>query len=202
MTHQLSNKKVYFDYESINLASRVMDDTVPFMQVCNQVSVLFDHGDGNIVNKNGTTNTVIDPLEMNIDAFKKIIDAILPSDDLEVCKQYSYVVYNKSFECTRNNEMAELINEPEYSNKIKIINDNIFDLADSFTVNKSKPYIFIKELKGFYSIKKVLPLVMKYKPEIFAATGCKDYHTLQIQNGGMAQETASKRFFRILNDQE
>jgi hypothetical protein len=62
---EIKPKKVYFDFESINLASRVVDGTVPFMQICNQVSVIYDHGDGKLVNQDSTNeigdHIVLDP---------------------------------------------------------------------------------------------------------------------------------------------
>jgi hypothetical protein len=73
-------KKVYFDFESLNLATRVIDNTVPFMQTVNQVSVIFDHGDRKLSESN---NIVIDPLNMTLDSYKEIIDAILPPSDQE-----------------------------------------------------------------------------------------------------------------------
>jgi hypothetical protein len=101
----LSNKKVYFDFESLNLATRVVDDTLPFMQTVNQISIIIDNGDG--VNKDTLCkNILFDPLEMDKSKYKQIVDAILPNNrDLSTCEQYSYVVYNKSFEKARLEEM-------------------------------------------------------------------------------------------------
>ncbi|EDT87848.1 conserved hypothetical protein [Ureaplasma parvum serovar 14 str. ATCC 33697] len=47
---------------------------------------------------------IIDPLEINNEWFKAVIDKI--HHGLE----YSYIVYNKSFEASRLKEMAEFIN--------------------------------------------------------------------------------------------
>jgi hypothetical protein len=100
----LSSKKVYFDFESINLATRVIDDTLPFMQTVNQVSVIVDKGNG--VDKNTPCNNIIfDPKTMTKDNYKLIIDALLPEKDLSLCATYSYVVYNQAFEKTRLEEM-------------------------------------------------------------------------------------------------
>jgi len=141
---------------------------------------------------------VIDPLEINKNSFKKIIDALIPNSCPE---EYSYIVYNKSFEQTRLNEMANYINEPEYTEKVKIIVENIYDLADLFNPEKTDFFICFKELGGFYSIKKVLPLVYKYKPKIFERTKCRDYHSLkEVQNGTQAQNASGKRFFKKIND--
>jgi hypothetical protein len=100
--------------------------------------------------------------------------------------------------------MAEMIDEPEYTQKVQTINKNIYDLADLFTLSNKNPFALIfKELRGFYSIKKVLPLVDKYAPHIFAKTKCVDYKSgLNIHNGGQAQTEATKRFFNLLENEE
>lgn len=211
LLQRLKSKKVYFDFESINLATRVVDNTPPFLQTVNQVSVVIDHGDGKLITK---PFLVIDPLygsnrqKFGINDLKTIVDTILPfPNDLEQCKQYSYVVYNKSFEENRLKEMAYYINDPEYSRKIDVITnkDNLYDLADLFTIKSDSDQCFIfPELHGFYSIKKVLPLVQKYDIATFKATGCKNYKTeLElIHNGSEAQLYSSKRFFNLVSDEE
>lgn len=201
--NQLSNKKVYFDFESLNLATRVIDDTLPFMQTVNQVSIIIDHGDG--VNTNTPCNNILfDPLKMDKDKYKQIIDAILPSKNLYECEKYSYVVYNQSFEKSRLEEMKWLINEESYSKKVNVIINNLhlFDLANFFDIRTSG-YICLKELKGFYSIKKVLPLVKKYYPEIYKDVGCKDYkNELNVHNGSGAQTLSTQRFFNLIDDNQ
>jgi hypothetical protein len=202
---KLHDKKVYFDFESINLATRVIDNTLPFMQTVNQVSVIFDHGDKRISESN---NLVIDPLKMTLDSYKQIIDAIMPSTNLKLCDKYLYIVYNKGFEKSRLEEMKMLFNinhktyATEYGLKIDIIINNIFDLADLFNLQKESA-IAIEKNHGFYSIKKVLPIVEKYYPDIFKATKCLDYKTLEmIHNGTEAQKESTKRFFNIIDDNE
>jgi hypothetical protein len=189
--NKLKSKKVYFDFESINPATRVVDDTTPYTQVVTQVSVIKDDCQG----IGDSNNIVIDPQNINTNDFKKIIDAIYSGD------QYSYIVYNKSFECTRLNEMAAYINENGYADKVKTINANIYDLADFFDSRKN--LVTIPELHGNYSIKVVLPIVEKYASDIFKSTGCKDYHSLEsIQNGGEALNQTSRRFFNLINDEQ
>lgn len=188
----LKTKKVYFDFESINSAIRVIEKSYPFMQAVTQCSIIKDHGNG--VKTEKCTNLVKDPNLIDNQWFKEIIDSLYAGPE------YSYVVYNKAFEKSRLKEMAEFINEEEYAHKVKIINDNVFDLADLFTVTKQA--IIIKELGGFHSIKKVLPIVQKYAPDFFEQTGCKDYKKLSINNGLMCQQKTAARFFGLLADEE
>ena len=200
---RLKPKKVYFDFESLNIATRVVDNYPPFMQVVNQVSIIFDHGNKNL---KLVPYIVIDPINgINKDDFKLIIDSILPDKDLKKCREYSYVVYNKNFEQIRLKEMAQYINEPIYNEKVGIIISNIYDLADLFTIKTEENIaVIFKELKGYYSIKKILPLVERYDLKSFNDTGCKNYKTEleQITNGSEAQSASTKRFFGLLNDKE
>ena len=198
---KLSSKKVYFDFESINLATRVLDDTLPFMQTVNQVSVIIDHGNG--VDKNTPCNNIIfDPLTMTKEKYKLIVDALLPDKDLSICETYSYVVYNQGFEKTRLEEMKWLIDDPSYSKKIDVIIKHIFDLANFFDPRKLE-YVCFAELKGFYSIKRVLSIIKTMTNDIYGGVGCLDYkQDLQVHNGQQAQMISSQRFFGLIDDQD
>jgi hypothetical protein len=103
-----------------------------------------------------------------------------------------------------------LIDDEEYSKKIEVIIGNLFDLAELFIIQKSsdndeqtKSFVCLPELKGFYSIKKILPIV---KSKLFSAyndIGCVDYKTdLAVHNGSEAQTLATKRFFKIISNKE
>lgn len=192
-------KKVYFDFETISLAIRIIDDTPPFLQVVNQVSIITDNNLTKVSNLK-SNNIVIDPTNITIKDFKYIIDQIL----LEVTNpdDYNFVVYNKSFEKTRLDEMGLLINEKEYFIKINNIIRNLWDLADYFNIREKDSCIYVWELKGYYSIKYVLNMIMNKNPDLFKKTGCKNYKELNIQNGLQAQSKATLRFFGIINNDE
>ncbi len=190
----LKNKKVYFDFESINPGIRVIDNSFPFTQVVTQCSIIVDHGNG--IEDEICKNMMIDPNNIDINWFKSIIDSIYQNE------QYSYIVYNKTFESNRLKEMANFINESDYYNKVDVINKNMFDLADFFRLKFSGDVIIVKELNGFFSIKCVLPLVEKYAPEIFELTKCKNYKTLEIGNGLVCQRNTLSRFYNSIDDQE
>lgn len=98
------------------------------------------------------------------------------------------LVYNKSFEIGRIQELAEIF--PEYSMQLEKIIDHIFDLMDlvntntklyqslGFSEEESKlPNYYHNDLRGSYSIKKVLPLFSNLS-----------YSQLEIQNGNQALE--------------
>lgn len=202
LSKKLKKKKVYFDFETLNSALAAFDGCYPYKQVVVQASIIKDHGDGKLISK----NLICDPKNITIDWFKKIIDSIL--DNIDNVNEYSFVVYNKSFEHTCLNDMAHFINEKEYTNKIISFNgpldvkgkNHLFDLADFFD-NRKAEACYIWPLKGFYSIKKVLDFVMNdKKSKAFELAGCKNYKSLNIQNGSQAQNEINNRFFGMIND--
>ncbi len=195
LLNKLKSKKVYFDFETINSSIRAIDDSLPFMQIVTQCSILKDHGLG--IEKEICNNLVIDPVNINTKWFMQIIDDLYEGED------YSYVVYNKSFESSRLIEMAAFIRSPLYDAKVITITNNLYDLADFFNISSNTGYrIVVKELHGFYSIKKVLPLVKKYNPEIFEKTKCLEYDTLDVYNGLVCQQATMRRFFQSMGDEE
>lgn len=82
----------------------------------------------------------------------------------------SVVVWNKEFECGRNEELATLC--PEYAGQLLGINERIYDLMEIF----SKGYYVDYRFKGSASIKKVLPVL---SPEL-------SYEVLAIGEGTAA----------------
>ncbi len=191
---KLKNKKVYFDFETINSAIRAFDDTTPFTQVVTQCSILIDDGKG--IDKAICKNLLTDPYNIKLSFFEEIVDELFQGSD------YSYVVYNINFEKSRLNEFKKYINNEQYIDKIDIIIDNLFDLADFFNFTKNKQNIFLKKLYGYYSIKKVLPIIKDEYPNIFNQTKCIDYKSLKINNGLICQNATTKRFFNLLTEKE
>lgn len=68
--------------------------------------------------------------------------------------QGSILVWNKGFECSRHNELAEL--HPAYGKFLENINSRIFDLMDIFSHN----FYIHPAFHGSASIKKVLPVLV------------------------------------------
>lgn len=209
---KLKSKKVYFDFETLNPAIRAADKSLPFTQVVTQCSIIKDFGEG--IDKQGSNNLIIDPLEINDEWYKKIIDDIYSGPEptynkneklytLKDKNDYSYIVYNKSFEQTRLKEMKAKLNDQLYDLKVDSIIKNIYDIADFFKISSKNGYVlFFEELKGFYSIKKVLPLIEKHAPHIFNKTNCLDYNSLEVSNGKICQEKTAQRFFEKLDKNE
>ena len=141
---KLKNKKIYFDFESICLARRPMDNIDAFQQICTQVSIIRDFGNIKDPKQMPKTNLVFDPgskCGLTSDNMEQIIDALLDKINIDNINEYSFVVYNKNFEIQRLKEMKEIINKKIYSEKIDFIINNVFDLADCFNItNKEKQF--------------------------------------------------------------
>lgn len=120
--------KIYYDFESFNLPLQDQFNINPYTQIVNQISIIKDIKGSGIKH---CENIVFDPLELNIEHFKKIIDLIYDDNS----DQNAYVVYNKSFENSRLKEMAKMINEQAYYLKVIDIINNTIDLADFFNPN-------------------------------------------------------------------
>lgn len=202
---KLKNKKIYFDFESICLARRPMDNVDAFQQICTQVSIIRDFGDIKDPKQMLKANLVFDPgsksglTSINME---QIIDALLEKVNINNINQYSFVVYNKDFEVNRLEEMKEIINKKDYNKKIDLIIDNIYDLADCFNIEKCLG-CFIWQLKGFFSIKYVLNFIMNEDYELYKYVGCLNYkEDLNIHNGVDAQNITTLRFYGKINDDQ
>ena len=89
----------------------------------------------------------------------------------------SVIIYNKSFEPARNNEIAKMY--PDLKDELERINSNIVDFMVPFRQRK----YYLKEMHGSASIKAVLPALYPDDPEL-------DYHNLPVvHNGKEASET-------------
>ena len=92
----------------------------------------------------------------------------------------SVIVWNKSFEVGRNNDLARIY--PDYSNFLTGINDRVFDLMDIFR----KGYYLHPDFHGSASIKCVLPVLVEDL----------NYDSLSISKG----DEAMLSWVRIMNE--
>jgi hypothetical protein len=102
-----------------------------------------------------------DPSRAFVDSLKKDVGRI-----------GTVVVWNKKFECGRNDELARRI--PEARPFLEDLNSRVYDLMDIF----SKQYHVHKDFRGSTSIKAVLPVLI---PEL-------KYDDLDIREGGTASQ--------------
>lgn len=88
----------------------------------------------------------------------------------------SVIVWHKSFECGRNNEIAT--RQPIMKAFMDSLNGRVYDLEDIFR----KQYHIHRDFRGGTSIKRILPVLV---PEL-------SYKELEIRDGGSAADTWNK----------
>lgn len=172
--------------------------TKPYQQIVFQVSVIKTINDKIVKTK----NIVLDPQNISTKDLLKIIDVIYDPD------ANNYVVFNKTYEHSRLNEILKLIAKTslhsEYQKKVNDITQNkSIDLYDLFRTNVGKnkmPPIFLHELKGFSSIKKIENYINthNYNLEVMI----EPYKSLEIQNGLMAMNKAIQRYLGSIGNNE
>ena len=149
----------FFDYETIAPAIPILEGTKPYQQIPFQFSLHVQKEPGHQIKHFEYIHKDISDPRPNL--IKKLI---------QVCgKKGSILVYNQSFEITRNNELAEKYEE--YRDELRAINTRIVDLMLPF----SKRWIYHPDQKGSVSLKNVLPAFTEL-----------NYKDLEIGNGSDA----------------
>jgi hypothetical protein len=152
---------VYFlDYETYNSAIPIFDGFSPQQQIPFQYSL----------HKISDPNAKLEHFEflstVNGDPGPELVNHLI--HDLGTTG--SVVVWNKSFEMSRNKEMAK--RRPDYARFLEGVNARVFDLMDIFY----RGYYMHPDFHGSYSIKHVLPVMV---PEL-------TYEGLMIGKGDQA----------------
>ncbi|MCK9467680.1 MAG: DUF2779 domain-containing protein [Candidatus Absconditabacterales bacterium] len=159
----------FYDYETVSWPIPIFQDTHPRQQVMVQYSIHKMESNGEIIHYQG----LISPLsQTNKDVVDKFVQNIgFP--------QGTFIVRNKGFENSRNQEMGNMY--PEYKEFFEQINLQTFDLMDVF---KNLDY-FDPAFDGSCSIKKVLPVLSNISyDEMIVSNGSEasDYLYQLIQN--------------------
>lgn len=157
----------FIDYETYQLAIPEIEGTKPYQQLPFQYSL-------HIIKEKGAT---IEHKEFlaeidDTDYIRHFAESMIK----DMPENGSVIIYNKSFEPARNNEIARMY--PDLKAEMDRINGNIVDFLEPF---KQRKY-YTKEMHGSASIKAVLPALYPNDPEL-------DYHNLPVvHNGGEASE--------------
>ena len=157
----------FIDYETYQLAIPEIEGTKPYQQLPFQYSL-------HIIKEKGAT---IEHKEFlaeidDTDYIRHFAESMIK----DMPENGSVIIYNKSFEPARNNEIARMY--PDLKDEMDRINGNIVDFLEPF---KQRKY-YTKEMHGSASIKAVLPALYPNDPEL-------DYHNLPVvHNGGEASE--------------
>ncbi|UUD36919.1 Domain of uncharacterised function(DUF2779) [Mycoplasmopsis californica] len=146
---KLDNKKVvWYDYESISLPYAIVENSRPYQQIVFQVSIIKSKNNKIYESK----DIVYDPKTINV------MDFVDNFYQLYEENADQYVVYNKGFENTRNDEMIVMIeqamDDPEFAKKVsdkynltivdlknmvQSIKEKTYDLADIFDFRITNP---------------------------------------------------------------
>lgn len=157
----------FIDYETYQLAVPEIEGTRPYQQLPFQYSLHIIESEGAPIEHKEFLAEVDD---------KDFIRHFAESMIKDMPKNGSIIIYNKSFEPARNNEIAKMY--PELKEEMDRLNSNMVDFLEPF---KQRKY-YTKEMHGSASIKAVLPALYPNDPEL-------DYHNLPVvHNGGEASE--------------
>ena len=162
----------FIDYESCQYAIPEIEGTKAYQQIPFQYSLHIIESEGAPVQHREFLAEADD--ENLIRNFAESMIRDMPEDG-------SVIVYNKTFEATRNKEIGEMY--PDLKSEMEKFNSNIVDLMIPF---RSRDY-YTKEMKGSYSIKYVLPALYPDDPEL-------DYKELSMIHKG---DEASNAFLTL-----
>lgn len=158
----------HLDFESIQLPIPPCDDAWPYEQIPTQYSLHIEYKDGHLEHK--------EFLGESIDPRRAIAEALCRDIPMGAC----VLAYNKTFECGRIKELADLY--PDLKEHLLDMANNVVDLIVPF---KNGSY-YDKAMAHSNSIKYVLPALYPDDPEL-------DYHALPVvHNGGEAMDIYPK----------
>ena len=149
----------FFDYETFSSAVPLLDGTSPHKHFPVQYSLHIMESDGSVVHKE------------YLEREARLPDRLVEQMREDIGPTGSVVSWHKSFEQSRNRELAERY--PDKADFLNDINDRMVDLEDIF----KKDYVDAR-FDGSTSIKKVLPVVCPHL----------DYGELEVQDGASAME--------------
>lgn len=162
----------FIDYESCQYAIPELEGTKAYQQIPFQYSLHIVKEEGTPIEHKEFLSEVDD--ENIIRTFAESMIKDMPEDG-------SVIVYNKTFESTRNKEIGEMY--PDLNPEMERFNNNIVDLMIPF---RNRDY-YTKEMQGSYSIKYVLPALYPDDPEL-------DYKKLSLIHKG---DEASNAFLSL-----
>ena len=161
---------IYFlDFEGVQPVVPKYIGSKPYAQIPFQYSLHYiENEGGKLLHKEFLVQTGCDPL-------RPIADALCR----DIPMNASVLVYNKSYECDRLKELAQLF--PDLSKHLLNIRSNVKDLYVPF----QKGWYYNKRMGGSFTIKSVLPAIFPDDPTL-------DYHNLEgVHNGGEAMSAFS-----------
>lgn len=139
----------FLDFETMQPAIPPFNKSKPYQQIPFQYSLHWIEEDGELKHTEFLGNSMEDPRrELAVQLCNEI-----PAN---AC----VTAYNKAFECSRLNEMAEIF--PDLREHLLSISSNIVDLIEPFRGKM----VYLSAMNGSFSIKKVLPALFPDDPEL------------------------------------
>ena len=158
----------FIDYETYNPAIPIIKGTKPYQQIPFQYSL-------HIIQERGAPLKHREYLAQHDDS--NLIRHFAEHMINDLPENGSVIVYNKSFEASRNKEIGQMY--PDLKDEMERINNNMVDFMIPF---KQRNY-YTKEMQGSYSIKYVLPALYPDDSEL-------DYHNLPVVHNGSEASNA------------
>jgi hypothetical protein len=168
-TGQLNYPLYFLDFESFQPAVPLFDHSHPYQQIVFQYSMHILQSPGTLP-EHRSFLAGADGSDPRIPFISRLINDIGDNGDV--------IVFNKSFEAGRLNEIAA--DFPEYRNPVVSIVSRMKDLMVLF---QQRQY-YVPEMRGSYSIKQVLPALV---PGF-------SYQNLAISDGGSASHSFMSMF--------
>lgn len=160
----------FLDFETVQPAVPIYRGTKPWQQVPTQFSVHWlDEPGGDLRHAEFLADHAGDPR-------RGVAEALCDAIPMGSCT----LAYNMAFEKGRIKELAGTF--PDLAGHLMDIHDNMADLMTPF----KNGWVYLKAMKGSYSIKKVLPAMFPDDPEL-------DYGRLEgVHDGSEAMEAFAK----------
>ncbi len=147
---QLSYPVYHLDFETIQPIVPLYQGTKPWQQIPTQFSI--HRVDG----PHAAPKHLEFLAEHDVDPRRSIAEALCDAIPIGACT----TAYNMGFEKGRIKELAELF--PDLADHLQSILDNMVDLMVPFRSG----WVYLPEMKGSYSIKKVLPALCPNDPQL------------------------------------
>ncbi|MCR5611610.1 MAG: DUF2779 domain-containing protein [Clostridiales bacterium] len=175
---KLSYPLYFLDFETVQYAVPRYVGTKPYQQIPFQYSLHYlEREGGELFRREFLAEAGTDPR-------RAIAERLCADIPMDVC----VTAYNKSFECGRIRELAELY--PDLAEHLLNIRDNIVDLIDPF----QSGFYYNRAMGGSFSIKSVLPALFPDEPSL-------DYHNLEDIHNGTEAMSAFPAMERMTPDE-
>lgn len=137
----------FYDYETVGTPIPLFDKTYPYQNIVVQYSIDKMNEDGSIKHNEYLIEDKCKDIDALIDSMSKFL---MPKGKVDG----TFIVWNKTFETKRNEELAEMY--PKMKKMFEYMNENTFDLMDVF----SNYWYYMRGFGGGKSLKVIVPKML------------------------------------------